>query len=60
MDVARDAAKYGAADGTLVATDERASGRGRLGRSSRVNPPRVNLASTLILRPRVKSCVGSP
>ena len=50
MDVARDAAKDGAVDGTLVAADEQTAGRGRLSRSW-VNPPQVNLASTLILRP---------
>jgi BirA family biotin operon repressor/biotin-[acetyl-CoA-carboxylase] ligase len=49
MDVARDAATHGAVDGTVVATDEQTSGRGRLGRSW-VNPPAVNLASTMILR----------
>lgn len=50
MDVARKAAAAGAVDGTLVAADEQTSGRGRLGRSW-VNPPGVNLASTLILKP---------
>lgn len=50
MDVARDAATHGAAEGTLVVADEQTAGRGRLDRSW-VNPPGVNLASTLILRP---------
>jgi BirA family biotin operon repressor/biotin-[acetyl-CoA-carboxylase] ligase len=50
MDVARDAARHGAIEGTVVAADEQRAGRGRLGRSW-VNPPTVNLATTLILRP---------
>ena len=48
MDVARDAARNGAAEGTLVAADEQTAGRGRLGRTW-VTPPAVNLASTLLL-----------
>lgn len=50
MDVARGAAAHGAPEGTVCAADEQTAGRGRLGRSW-VNPPAVNLASTLILRP---------
>ncbi|MBI5284619.1 MAG: biotin--[acetyl-CoA-carboxylase] ligase [Chloroflexi bacterium] len=50
MDVARDAALRGAAEGTVAAADEQTSGRGRLGRTW-VTPPAVNLASTLVLRP---------
>ena len=50
MDVAREAARHGASDGTVVAADEQTAGRGRMGRSW-VNPPAVNLASTLVLRP---------
>lgn len=50
MDFARDAAREGAVEGTVVAADEQTAGRGRLGRSW-VNPPAVNLASTLVLRP---------
>ena len=50
MDVARDAARHGAVEGTLIAADEQTAGRGRLGRSW-VNPPAVNLASTIILKP---------
>lgn len=50
MDVAKDAAAHGAPDGTVCAADEQTAGRGRLGRSW-VNPPAVNLASTIILRP---------
>lgn len=50
MDLARDAALHGAAEGTLALADEQTAGRGRLGRSW-VTPPAVNLASTLVLRP---------
>lgn len=51
MDVARDAASHGAPEGTLALADEQTAGRGRLGRSW-VTPPALNLASTLVLRPR--------
>lgn len=50
MDLARDAALRGAAEGTVACADEQTAGRGRLGRSW-VTPPAVNLASTLVLRP---------
>ena len=50
MDVARDAAAHGAAEGTLALADEQTAGRGRLGRGW-LTPPAVNLASTLVLRP---------
>jgi BirA family biotin operon repressor/biotin-[acetyl-CoA-carboxylase] ligase len=50
MDLARDAAAHGAAEGTLALTDEQTAGRGRLGRSW-ITPPALNLASTLLLRP---------
>jgi BirA family transcriptional regulator, biotin operon repressor / biotin---[acetyl-CoA-carboxylase] ligase len=50
MDVAREAALHGAAEGTVSCADEQTAGRGRLGRSW-VTPPAVNLASTLVLRP---------
>jgi BirA family biotin operon repressor/biotin-[acetyl-CoA-carboxylase] ligase len=50
MDLARDAAKHGAPEGTVVLADEQTAGRGRLGRSW-ITPPAVNLASTIILRP---------
>jgi BirA family biotin operon repressor/biotin-[acetyl-CoA-carboxylase] ligase len=50
MDVARDAAAHGAAEGTLALADEQTAGRGRLGRGW-VTPPALNLASTLVLRP---------
>ena len=50
MDVAREAAAGGAAEGLVVAADEQTAGRGRLGRTW-VTPPALNLASTLLLRP---------
>ena len=50
MDVARDAAQHGAAEGTVAAADEQTAGRGRLGRTW-ITPPTVNLATTLVLRP---------
>ena len=50
MDLARDAAAAGAAEGTLALADAQTAGRGRLGRSW-VTPPAANLASTLVLRP---------
>jgi BirA family biotin operon repressor/biotin-[acetyl-CoA-carboxylase] ligase len=50
MDVARDAALHGAAEGTLAAADEQTAGRGRIGRSW-ITPPATNLAATLLLRP---------
>ena len=53
MDVARNAAEQGAAEGTIAFADAQTAGRGRLGRSW-VTPPRANLASTLILRPGIE------
>jgi len=50
MDVARDAAKHGAVEGTVAMADEQTSGRGRLGRSW-VTPPALNLPPTIVLRP---------
>jgi BirA family biotin operon repressor/biotin-[acetyl-CoA-carboxylase] ligase len=50
MDLARDAARHGAPEGTVALADAQTAGRGRLGRSW-VTPPALNLASTLILRP---------
>lgn len=50
MDLARDAARHGAVEGTLALADEQTAGRGRLGRTW-ITPPAANLASTLILRP---------
>jgi BirA family biotin operon repressor/biotin-[acetyl-CoA-carboxylase] ligase len=50
MDLARDAALHGAAEGAVALADEQTAGRGRLGRSW-MTPLAVNLASTLLLRP---------
>lgn len=50
MDLAREAARSGASEGTLAIADEQTAGRGRLGRAW-VTPPALNLASTLVLRP---------
>lgn len=50
LDIARDAARHGAPDGTLALADEQTAGRGRLGRNW-VAPPRANLLPTLLLRP---------
>ncbi len=50
MDVARDAAQHGAAEGAVALADEQTAGRGRLGRTW-ITPPATNLAATLVLRP---------
>jgi BirA family biotin operon repressor/biotin-[acetyl-CoA-carboxylase] ligase len=50
MDLARDAAHHGAAEGTVALADEQTAGRGRMGRSW-VTPPAANLTFTMILRP---------
>jgi BirA family biotin operon repressor/biotin-[acetyl-CoA-carboxylase] ligase len=50
MDMARDAALHGAPEGTVAVADEQTAGRGRLGRAW-VSPPRVNVMSTVVLRP---------
>ena len=50
MDLARDAAHHGAAEGAVALADEQTAGRGRLGRSW-VTPPAANLTFTLLLRP---------
>lgn len=50
MDLARDAARHGAPEGTVALADEQTAGRGRLGRSW-ITPPATNLASTIVLRP---------
>jgi BirA family biotin operon repressor/biotin-[acetyl-CoA-carboxylase] ligase len=49
MDVAREAAVRGAAEGTVIVAEEQTGGRGRLGRSW-INPPGV-VAVSVILRP---------
>jgi len=50
MDLARDAAHHGAAEGTVALADEQTAGRGRLGRSW-LTPAGANLAFTIVLRP---------
>lgn len=50
MDVARDAASHGAAEGTVALADEQTAGRGRLNRAW-ITPPGATLASTIVLRP---------
>lgn len=48
--VARDAARSGAAEGTVVIADAQTRGRGRLGREW-VSPPQRNLYVSVVLRP---------
>lgn len=50
MDVARERARAGAADGLVVVAEEQTAGRGRLGRAW-VAPPGVNLYLSIVLRP---------
>jgi len=50
MDLARDAAHHGAAEGTVALADEQTAGRGRLGRSW-ITPRASNLTFTVVLRP---------
>ncbi len=51
-DVARQIARNGAAQGTLVVAEEQTAGRGRMGRSWN-SPPGVSLLFSLVLRPRM-------
>jgi BirA family biotin operon repressor/biotin-[acetyl-CoA-carboxylase] ligase len=53
MDVAREAVRNGAADGTVVITDHQTSGRGRLGRGW-VSPAGCNLTLSIILYPKLQ------
>jgi BirA family biotin operon repressor/biotin-[acetyl-CoA-carboxylase] ligase len=53
MDVARQAVREGAADGTVVITDHQTAGRGRLGREW-VSPPGSNLTFSIILYPKLE------
>lgn len=50
MDVARQAAREGAEEGTVIVAEEQTVGRARLGRAW-INPPGV-LATSIILRPQ--------
>src|SRR5262245_13960351 len=50
--VARDLARAGAAEGTVVSADAQTQGRGRLGRSW-VSPAGRNLYLSIVLRPRL-------
>ena len=52
MEVAREEAKRGAAEGTIVVADEQTAGRGRLQRAWL--SPRGNIALSVILRPEIK------
>lgn len=52
MDVARNLARGGVAEGMVVLTEEQTGGRGRLGRSWAA--PRGNLALSLVLRPSLE------
>ncbi len=51
MDLAKKAAREGAAEGTTVVAEEQTRGKGRLGRSW-INPPGV-IATSVILRPEI-------
>ena len=50
MDLAREAARSGAAEGLVVLADEQTAGRGRLERRW-VAPPRSSLLMTVLVRP---------
>ncbi|OIP62498.1 MAG: biotin--[acetyl-CoA-carboxylase] ligase [Nitrospirae bacterium CG08_land_8_20_14_0_20_52_24] len=50
--IARDMARQGASEGTLIVADAQSRGKGRLGRSW-VSPPKCNLYFSMILKPDV-------
>ncbi|HXG35403.1 MAG TPA: biotin--[acetyl-CoA-carboxylase] ligase, partial [Dehalococcoidia bacterium] len=52
QDLAREEARKGAAEGTIVLAEEQTKGRGRLGRAW-VSPPGENIYATLLLRPEL-------
>src|SRR5262249_30258440 len=54
--LARDLARAGAAEGTVVIAESQTGGRGRLGRQWH-SPPGVNLYCSLVLRPAVPLAV---
>ena len=56
MDVARQAASEGVAEGAIVLTEEQTAGRGRLGRSWL--SPRGSIALSVILRPTLAELAG--
>jgi len=53
MDVARQAAADGAAEGTIVIADEQTAGRGRLGRKW-LSPPESSVLLSIILYPKLE------
>lgn len=50
--IAHELAQRGAAEGTIVISEEQTAGRGQLGRNW-YNPSRVNIAASIILRPEL-------
>lgn len=55
MDVAREEAKAGASEGTVVVAEEQTTGRARLGRTW-INPPGV-VAASIILHPEMSQLI---
>jgi BirA family biotin operon repressor/biotin-[acetyl-CoA-carboxylase] ligase len=50
-DIARDLGTAGEAEGLVVVADTQTAGRGRIGKSPWVTPPRTSLAASVLLRP---------